>query len=134
MAAVPKAISVPTAAARSPRQPTAVVTAIAPIGDLRRSTERSRREPGSTPSRAAEYIVRAVGACAAMPQETKATSTIAANGLEDHDPNDATTAVVTGSTSSPATTEAGSGCASVAATALRITSAATLSRAIQIAR
>ena len=45
-----------------------------------------------------------------------------------------TTAVVTGSMSSPATTDAGSGCASVAATAFRITSAATLSSAIQIAR
>ena len=45
-----------------------------------------------------------------------------------------TTDVVTGSRSSPATTPAGSGCASVTATALRITSAPTLSSAIQIAR
>src|SRR4051795_7556733 len=64
----------------------------------------------------------------------KATRTSAANGLSDHDPNDDTTAVVTGSTSLPATTAAGSGCASVAATAFSSTMAPTLSTAIQIAR
>src|SRR4051812_21183202 len=69
-----------------------------------------------------------------MPQARNATSTTAANGFVDHEPNDVTTAVVTGSTSSPATTDAGSGWASVAATAFRITSAATLSSATQIAR
>ena len=53
--------------------------------------------------------------------------------MSDHDPNELTTAVDTGSTSRPATTAAGSGCASVTATALRITSAPTLSSAIQIA-
>ena len=57
--------------------------------------------------------MRAVTACAAMPQARNATSTIAANGFVDHEPNELTTAVVTGSTSSPATTAAGSGCASV---------------------
>ena len=61
-------------------------------------------------------------------------STIAANGLLDQSPNDVTTAVETGSTSWPAATAAGLGCASVVATALRITSPPTLSSAIQIAR
>lgn len=49
-------------------------------------------------------------------------------------PNDATTAVWTGSPSRRATTAARSGCASVVASALSMTSAATLSSAIQIAR
>ena len=79
-------------------------------------------------------MVRAVSPCAAIPQARKAISTTAANGLSDHDPNELTTDVVTGSRSSPATIAAGSGCASVAATALRITSAPTLSSATQIAR
>jgi hypothetical protein len=49
-----------------------------------------------------------------MPQARNATSTTAANGFVDHDPKlDATTAVVTGSRSAPATIAAGSGCASV---------------------
>ena len=69
-----------------------------------------------------------------MPQATKASSTIAANGLLDQSPNDVTTAVETGSMSWPAATAAGSGCASVTAKALRITSPPTLSSAIQIAR
>ena len=64
----------------------------------------------------------------------KATSTTSANGLLDQPPNDATTAVETGSMSLPATTAAGSGCASVVANALRITSAPTVSSAIQTAR
>ena len=115
-------------------------------GRRRRSSRRPRRSgpcagrpragsatPGTAPSRATEYIVRAVTDWAAMPQDRNATSTIAANGFDDHEPNELTTAVVTGSTSSPATTDAGSGCASSAATALRITSAPTLSSAIQIA-
>ena len=45
--------------------------------------------------------MRAVSACAAIPQARNATSTTAANGFADHDPNDETTAVVTGSTSLP---------------------------------
>src|SRR5215207_1677495 len=68
-----------------------------------------------------------------MPHATKAASTTAAKGLLDHDPKELTTAVVTGSTSLPATTAAGSGCASVTAKAFRITSTPTLSRAIQMA-
>ena len=74
-----------------------------------------------------------MSACAAIPHATKAASTTAANGLVDHDPKEVTTAVVTGSMSSPATTAAGSGWASVTARAFSITSAPTLSRAIQIA-
>src|SRR4051794_4711208 len=69
-----------------------------------------------------------------MPQARKAVNTTAANGLLDHDPNDATTAVVIGSRSLPATTAAGSGCARVAAKALRITTAPTASSANQVAR
>ncbi len=68
-----------------------------------------------------------------MPQARNAIRTTAANGFDDHDPNEVTTAVVTGSRSSPATTDAGSGCARVAATAFRMTSVPTLSSAIQIA-
>src|SRR5688572_16693935 len=113
MAAVPNAMRVPTAAACSPRsmpsQAITVVTTIAPMGDLRRSTVRRKRDAGSTPSRATEYMVLAVSACAAIPQEMNATSITAANGFEDQEPKDDTTAVVTGSTSSPATTDAGSG-------------------------
>ena len=77
---------------------------------------------------------RAVAPWAAMPQARNASSTIAANGLLDQSPNDVTTAVETGSMSLPAATAAGSGCASVTAKALRITSPPTLSSAIQIAR
>src|SRR3954469_12685189 len=69
-----------------------------------------------------------------MPQARNATRTTAANGFVDHEPKLATVAVVTGSTSSPATIVAGSGWAIPTATALSITSAATLSIAIQIAR
>ena len=69
-----------------------------------------------------------------MPQARNAASTTAANGFADQDPNDVTTEVVTGSASRPATTPAGSGCASETANALRMTSAATLSSASQIAR
>src|SRR5690349_12267371 len=69
-----------------------------------------------------------------MPQAMKATSTMKANGLAAQEPNDDTTAVETGSMSFPATTAAGSGCASVVAKALRITSAPTDSSAIQTAR
>src|SRR3954453_3128256 len=69
-----------------------------------------------------------------MPHARNATSTTAANGFADHEPNAETTAVATGSESLPATTAAGSGCASVVATAFSITSAATASSAIQIAR
>src|SRR3954454_3690014 len=102
------------------------VTTIAPTGALRRFSLVRKLDPGSTPSRAIEYIVRAVRACADMPHARNAVSTTAANGCVDHDPNDVTTAVVTGSRSFPATTAAGSGCASVAASALRITSAPTV--------
>src|SRR5690349_4945483 len=77
---------------------------------------------------------REVAPWAAIPQARKATSTTAANGFIDQSPNEVTTAVVTGSTSLPATTSAGFGCASVVAKALRITSAPTLSSAIQTAR
>src|SRR3954447_15531569 len=94
---------------RSPRQATTAVTTVAPNGDRRRSTLRSRPDAGRTPSRATEYIVRAVSAWAEMPQATTATSTIAANGLVDQEPNDVTTAVVTGSASWPPTTAFGSG-------------------------
>ena len=104
------------------------------MGTLRRLTLRRKRDPGNVPSRDTEYIVRAVSAWAAIPQARKATSTTAVNGLEDQDPNDVTTAVVTGSRSWPATIEAGSGCASMTATALRNTSVPTLRRAIQMAR
>src|SRR5262245_46849206 len=69
-----------------------------------------------------------------MPQAMKATSTTNANGLLDQSPKEATTAVLTGSMSLPATTSAGFGCASVVANALRITSAPTESSAIQTAR
>src|SRR5690349_19211080 len=69
-----------------------------------------------------------------MPQAMNATSTTNADGLLDQSPNDATTAVETGSMSLPATTSAGFGWASVVANALRITSAPTLSSAIQTAR
>ncbi len=128
----------PTAAEFSPssrpRHATTAVTAVATDGELRRSTRRSQREPGSTSSRAIEYIARAVSDWAAIPQARKAAKTTAANGFVDHAPNAATTAVWTGSASRPATTAAGSGCASVVATALRTTSTATLSSAIQIAR
>ena len=78
--------------------------------------------------------MRAVSDWAAMPHERNATSTTAANGLADHEPKEVVTAVVTGSRSAPATIAAGSGCASVTATAFSITSAPTLRRAIQIAR
>src|SRR4051812_15522182 len=135
MAAVPNAISEPTAVesrpSRSPRQATTVVTTYAPIGTRRRSIRRRKRAPGTAPSRATEYIVRAVTDWAAIPHATNASSTIAANGFVDQDPKELTTAVVTGSMSSPATIDAGSGCASVTATALRITSTPTLSSAIQ---
>ena len=47
--------------------------------------------------------------CAAMPHARKPTSTTAANGFIDQEPKEDTTAVVTGSTSSPATTAAGFG-------------------------
>src|SRR4051794_31904544 len=63
-----------------------------------------------------------------------AVRTTAANGFSDQDPNDVMTAVDTGSTSRPETTAAGSSCASPTANAFRITSAPTLSSAIQIAR
>src|SRR3954447_19871957 len=69
-----------------------------------------------------------------MPQARNATSTTAAKGFDDHDPNELTTDVVTGSMSAPATTEAGSGWASVTAMAFTMTSTPTLRRAIQIAR
>src|SRR4051794_9824873 len=88
------------------------VTTIAPTGALRRFSLVRKLDPGSTPSRAIEYIVRAVSACADMPHARNAVSTTAANGFVDHDPNDETTAVVTGSRSSPATTAAGGGGAS----------------------
>src|SRR4051794_823580 len=126
----------PIAAVRRPRSSPAaagvVLTTIAASGTPRRSTVASRRDPGSTRSRATEYIVRAVRACADMPHARNAISTTAANGFADEEPNELTTAVVTGSRSRPATTAAGSGCASVAATALRITIAPTLSIAAQI--
>src|ERR1044071_306498 len=79
-------------------------------------------------------MVRAVSACADMPHARNAARTTAANGFADHEPNELTTDVATGSTSRPATTEAGSGWASATAKALRMTSAPTLSSAIQIAR
>ena len=63
--------------------------------------------PGTIPT--TENIVRAVSAWAEIPQATNAKSTIAANGFVDHEPNDVTTAVVTGSASRPATTSGGSG-------------------------
>ena len=110
-----------------PAQASAAVTTTAVMGVPRRSTLLSAREPGSTPSRAAEYMVRAVSPWAAIPQDRKAASTRAANGLADHEPNAWTTAVVTGSTSSPLTTAAGSGCASAVATAFSNTIAATAS-------
>src|SRR4051794_35950484 len=69
-----------------------------------------------------------------MPQARNAQSTTAANGLDDHEPNELTTAVATGAASRPATIAAGSGLDSPTATAFRITSAPTLSSAIQIAR
>src|SRR4051794_12798601 len=69
-----------------------------------------------------------------MPQDMNATSTRAANGRSDQEPNEDTTAVVTGSESFPATTSLGCGWASVAATALSTTIAPTVSIAIQIAR
>lgn len=37
------------------------MTAIAPLGERRRSTRRRKRAPGSAPSRAIEQIARAVG-------------------------------------------------------------------------
>src|SRR6266511_3541753 len=136
MAAVPKAIRLPTAAERRPssraRHATAVVATIAPIGACRRSTLRRNWEAGRTSSRAMEKIVLAVNACAAIPQARNATRTTAAKGFADHEPNDVTTAVDTGSRSRPATTSAGFGCASVAATALRMTTAATLSSALRL--
>ena len=78
--------------------------------------------------------MRAVTPWAATAQATKAVSTTAAKGLSDQEPKELVTAVVTGSRSVPATTPAGSGWARVTAMALAITSAPTLSRAIQIAR
>ena len=69
-----------------------------------------------------------------MPHARNAVRTTAAKGLADHEPNELTTAVETGSMSRPATTSAGFGCASAAAKALRMTMAATLRSAIQIAR
>ncbi len=111
-----------------------MVAAMAPIGAPLRSTLRRSREAGSTPSRATEKIVRAVSAWAAMPQARNAKSTTAANGLADQVPKELTTAVETGSMSRPATMSAGFGCASSAATALSMTTAATLSSANQSAR
>ena len=92
------------------------------------SSRAARRRAPSSRSRAT------VPPCAAIPQARNASSTTSANGLLDQPPNEATTAVETGSMSWPATTAAGSGCASVVAKALRITSAPTLSSAIQTAR
>ena len=63
-----------------------------------------------------------------------ATSVTAAKGLVDQDRSEVTTAVVTGSASLARDDVAGSGCASVIATALRITIAPTLSSASQTAR
>ena len=91
------------------------------------------RAPGSVPSRETEKIARAVAPCAAIPQARKATRTTAANGLLDQSPNEPTTAVLTGSTSRPATTSSGAGCASVTASPFRSTSAPTLSSATQTA-
>jgi hypothetical protein len=68
-----------------------------------------------------------------MPQARNAASTTAAKGFADHDPNDASTEVATGSGSSPATTPARSGCASVTANAFTITRTPTLRSASQIA-
>ena len=97
------------------------------MGVPRRFTRRSSREPGITPSRAIEYMVRAVSAWAAIPQDRNAPSTSAANGFVDHEPNASTTDVVTGSTSSPRTTAPGSGWASAVATAFSNTITATAS-------
>src|SRR4051794_32250966 len=69
-----------------------------------------------------------------MPQARNAARTTAANGRVDHVPNEPTTVLATGSASLPATTAPGSFCASPTATALRMTSAPTVSSAIQIAR
>jgi hypothetical protein len=135
---VPNVIRLPIAVASSPSSsPSQAITVVAttpPSGVPRRSTRRRKEEPGSVPSRAIENMPRAVPPCAAIPQARKATRTIAVNGFDDHDPNEPTTAVVTGSRSWPATTAAGSGCASVVANAFTITSAPTLSSAIQTAR
>src|SRR4051812_407171 len=108
-------------------------TAVAPTGARRRLTRRRKRDAGRTSSRAAEYIARAVSAWAEIPQARNPVRTTAAKGLPDHDPNELTTAVATGSASRPSTTAAGSGCARVAETASRVTTAATLSIASQIA-
>jgi hypothetical protein len=113
MPAVPKVMRLPTAAecspSKRPRQAATAVVTIAPIGARRRSTRRRNRDPGSASSRAIEYIVRAVTVWAAIPHARNAASTTAANGFADHDPNDASTEVATGSESSPATTPRGRG-------------------------
>ena len=126
-------IAVASRPSSRPSQATTVVATMPPIGAWRRSTAQERRagqhavaRDGVDPARRPALRGHAAG--------EKSEQDDAANGLLDQSPKDATTAVETGSMSLPATTSAGFGCASVVAKALRITSAPTLSSAIQIAR